>query len=135
MLTIRWLFFHSSRGLFFNYLNVLSKKVCQKRATNYSGYFDVSLSFHRGDGGRQVKDLPFFMKSIVFSFIEFQEARNWVANDLSFEVNKDANLFEVTIRVLGGLLSSYHLSKDEMFLTKAVSIPPLLMPVDMATFD
>ena len=27
--------------------------------------------------------------------------------------------------MLGGLLSSYHLSKDEMFLTKAVSIPPL----------
>ena len=62
---------------------------------------------------------------MFFFFTEFQEARNWVANDLSFEVNKDANLFEVTIRVLGGLLSSYHLSKDEMFLTKAVSIPPL----------
>lgn len=45
-----------------------------------------------------------------------------MANDLSFEVNKDANLFEVTIRVLGGLLSSYHLSNDEMFLTKAVSM-------------
>ena len=44
-----------------------------------------------------------------------------MANDLSFEVSKDANLFEVTIRVLGGLLSSYHLSNDEMFLTKAVS--------------
>ena len=62
-------------------------------------------------------------------FTEFQEARNWVANDLSFEVNKDANLFEVTIRVLGGLLSSYHLSKDEMFLTKAVSIL-LLFDID-----
>ncbi len=69
--------------------------------------------------------LQVFCKSVFscdcFLCAEFQEARNWIANDLSFEVNKDANLFEVTIRVLGGLLSSYHLSKDDMFLDKAVS--------------
>ncbi|EDO26074.1 predicted protein, partial [Nematostella vectensis] len=41
---------------------------------------------------------------------EFREARDWVANSLSFDKNVDVNLFEVTIRVLGGLLSAYHLS-------------------------
>ena len=52
---------------------------------------------------------------------EFQQARDWVASSLSFDKNVDVNLFETTIRVLGGLLSAYHLSKDEVFLRKAVS--------------
>ena len=52
---------------------------------------------------------------------EFQQAREWVANSLTFEKNVDVNLFETTIRVLGGLLSAYHLSRDDLFLRKAVS--------------
>ena len=52
---------------------------------------------------------------------EFQQAHDWVASSLSFDKNVDVNLFETTIRVLGGLLSAYHLSKDEVFLKKAVS--------------
>lgn len=52
---------------------------------------------------------------------EFQEARNWVAEKLSYESGRDANLFECTIRILGGLLSAFHLSKDKVFLSKAVS--------------
>nr|CAH7739746.1 unnamed protein product [Callosobruchus chinensis] len=50
---------------------------------------------------------------------EYREARDWVDKHLHFNINRDVNLFEVTIRVLGGLLSIYHFSKDEMFLTKA----------------
>lgn len=53
---------------------------------------------------------------------EFQQARDWVANSLTFEKNVDVNLFETTIRVLGGLMSAYHLSQDDLFLKKAVSI-------------
>ena len=53
---------------------------------------------------------------------EFQQARDWVAKSLKFEKNVDVNLFETTIRVLGGLLSAYHLSQDDLFLKKAVSI-------------
>ena len=45
-----------------------------------------------------------------------------MANHLSFDNNRDVNLFEVTIRVLGGLLAIYHLSGDRMFLNKAVKI-------------
>ena len=56
-----------------------------------------------------------------FIFAEFNEARDWVANSLNFDINKDVNLFETTIRVLGGLLSTYHLTKDSIFLDKAVS--------------
>lgn len=53
---------------------------------------------------------------------EFDEARDWVAKGLSYDRDIDVNLFETTIRVLGGLLSAYHLSRDEVFLKKAVSL-------------
>ncbi|XP_049689219.1 endoplasmic reticulum mannosyl-oligosaccharide 1,2-alpha-mannosidase isoform X2 [Accipiter gentilis] len=59
---------------------------------------------------------------------EFEEARKWVANDLVFDKNVDVNLFESTIRILGGLLSAYHLSGDSLFLEKAKDIGNRLMP-------
>ncbi|XP_056434669.1 endoplasmic reticulum mannosyl-oligosaccharide 1,2-alpha-mannosidase [Gadus chalcogrammus] len=59
---------------------------------------------------------------------EFSEARGWVEKDLSFSRNVDVNLFESTIRVLGGLLSTYHLTSDQLFLEKAIDIGSRLMP-------
>ncbi|XP_034154882.2 mannosidase, alpha, class 1B, member 1b [Pangasianodon hypophthalmus] len=59
---------------------------------------------------------------------EFEEARQWVATQLSFEKNVDVNLFESTIRILGGLLSTYHLTGDALFLDKAKDIGSRLMP-------
>lgn len=56
---------------------------------------------------------------------EFEEAKAWVATELTFNKNVDVNLFETTIRVLGGLLSTYHLTGDALFLDKAVSKPHL----------
>lgn len=52
---------------------------------------------------------------------EFAEAKDWVEKELTFSKNVDVNLFETTIRVLGGLLSTYHLTGDQLFLEKAVS--------------
>ncbi|XP_058813455.1 endoplasmic reticulum mannosyl-oligosaccharide 1,2-alpha-mannosidase [Topomyia yanbarensis] len=59
---------------------------------------------------------------------EFDEARSWVDQYLRFDVNRDVNLFEVTIRVLGGLLSTYHLSGDRLFLNKALDLGQRLLP-------
>ncbi|XP_051981654.1 mannosidase, alpha, class 1B, member 1b [Xyrauchen texanus] len=59
---------------------------------------------------------------------EFAEAREWVAKELSFNKNVDVNLFESTIRILGGLLSTYHLTGDSVFLDKATDIGSRLMP-------
>lgn len=59
---------------------------------------------------------------------EFKEASEWVRNKLDFNVNKDVNLFETTIRVMGGLLSAYHLSQDALFLDKAIDLANRLMP-------
>jgi len=57
----------------------------------------------------------------VSACAEFNEARDWVANSLNYERDTNVQLFEITIRVLGGLLSAYHLSNDPVFLEKAVS--------------
>ncbi|XP_004536075.1 endoplasmic reticulum mannosyl-oligosaccharide 1,2-alpha-mannosidase [Ceratitis capitata] len=59
---------------------------------------------------------------------EFSEAREWVSNFLTFDVNRDINLFEVTIRILGGLLSAYHLSGDKMFLSKSLELGNRMLP-------
>ncbi|XP_063172409.1 endoplasmic reticulum mannosyl-oligosaccharide 1,2-alpha-mannosidase [Candoia aspera] len=59
---------------------------------------------------------------------EFKEARDWIATELNFNKNVDVNLFESAIRILGGLLSTYHLSGDSLFLEKAKDIGSRLMP-------
>lgn len=58
---------------------------------------------------------------------EFDEAKEWVRNN-NLVSGKDVNLFEFTIRVVGGLLGAYHLSNEEMFLSKAVDLGDKLMP-------
>ncbi|NP_001120156.1 endoplasmic reticulum mannosyl-oligosaccharide 1,2-alpha-mannosidase [Xenopus tropicalis] len=59
---------------------------------------------------------------------EFEKAREWVGKQLTFDKNVDVNLFESTIRILGGLLSTYHLTKDALFLDKAKDIGTRLLP-------
>ncbi|KAK1414192.1 hypothetical protein QVD17_29933 [Tagetes erecta] len=59
---------------------------------------------------------------------QFQRAREWVANSLDFNKNYDASVFETTIRVVGGLLSAYDLSGDNVFLEKAKDIADRLLP-------
>lgn len=59
---------------------------------------------------------------------EFNEGREWVSNFLTFDINRDVNLFEVTIRILGGLLSAYHLSGDKMFLSKSIELGNRMLP-------
>ncbi|KAG8380257.1 hypothetical protein BUALT_Bualt07G0174400 [Buddleja alternifolia] len=59
---------------------------------------------------------------------QFQRAREWVAKSLDFNKNYDASVFETTIRVVGGLLSTYDLSGDKVFLEKAKDIADRLLP-------
>ncbi|KHJ43776.1 glycosyl hydrolase family 47 [Trichuris suis] len=59
---------------------------------------------------------------------EFQQAREEVAKNFTADVDKYFSLFEVTIRVLGGLLSAFYLSKDEVFLQKARMLGDRLLP-------
>eukprot|EP00250_Pteridium_aquilinum_P012694 c20880_g1_i1 orf=430-2277(+) len=59
---------------------------------------------------------------------EFQKAKEWVASKMTFDKYYDASVFETTIRVLGGLLSAYDLSEDNMFLEKAKDLADRLLP-------
>ncbi|KAG0296924.1 mannosyl-oligosaccharide alpha-1,2-mannosidase [Dissophora globulifera] len=59
---------------------------------------------------------------------EFQTAKAWVRDELDFDQDGEVNLFETTIRVLGGLLSAYDQSNhDPVFLDKAVDLADRLM--------
>lgn len=59
---------------------------------------------------------------------EFAEAREWVAKSLTFDHAGSVSVFETTIRELGGLLSAYDMSQDEVFLQKARQLADKLMP-------
>lgn len=53
---------------------------------------------------------------------EFERAKNWVKHDLDYNFDYNVNVFETTIRMLGGLLSAFHLSEDDLFLDKATDL-------------
>ncbi|KAG5356139.1 Mannosyl-oligosaccharide 1,2-alpha-mannosidase [Yarrowia sp. B02] len=53
---------------------------------------------------------------------ELADARYWVDKDLDYDMDYEVNTFETTIRMLGGLLSAHYLSKDDMYLDKAVNL-------------
>ncbi|KAI0230855.1 Endoplasmic reticulum mannosyl-oligosaccharide 1,2-alpha-mannosidase [Lamellibrachia satsuma] len=59
---------------------------------------------------------------------EFAEAREWVAHHLVFNSTMEVSLFEIVIRELGGLLSAYYLSGDQVFLEKADQLANKLRP-------
>lgn len=63
---------------------------------------------------------------------EFQRARDYVAHKLSFDHlgvdGSSLSVFETIIREVGGLLSAYELSKDDVFKDKAKELVDLLTP-------
>lgn len=58
---------------------------------------------------------------------EFTEARKWVESSLNFEKDVFVNLFETTIRILGGLLTAFHFTGDELFKIRATDIGDRLL--------
>jgi mannosidase alpha-like ER degradation enhancer 2 len=55
--------------------------------------------------------------------------RELIARSLSFDQDISVKNFEITIRMLGGLLSSYELSKDKRLLALAEDLGDRLLPV------
>uniref|UniRef100_A0A7S0H8D7 alpha-1,2-Mannosidase n=1 Tax=Amorphochlora amoebiformis TaxID=1561963 RepID=A0A7S0H8D7_9EUKA len=53
---------------------------------------------------------------------EFEKCVKWIGENLEFKEQKDINLFETTIRVLGGLLGAYTLSNEKILLDKATEL-------------
>jgi mannosidase alpha-like ER degradation enhancer 2 len=63
------------------------------------------------------------LKAEADSTIEF------LAANLSFDKDIEVKNFEITIRILGGLLSSFEMTRDQRLLEKAVDLGYRLMPV------
>ena len=59
---------------------------------------------------------------------EFEEATRWIQTNATFDKNIQAPVFEYNIRIVGGLLAAYDLSKNRMFLEKACEIADRLLP-------
>ncbi|KAG7530912.1 hypothetical protein FFLO_04735 [Filobasidium floriforme] len=70
---------------------------------------------------------------------EYERARDWVKDELSFDVPGKVNGFETIIRILGGLLSAYYLTSthtnpvyhddSSLFLEKALDLSDRLLPL------
>jgi len=66
---------------------------------------------------------------IMEMYEEFGQGREWVKNHLNIsDIETDVLVFEVSIRYLGGLLSTYALTGDLLFKSKAVDIAEKLLP-------
>jgi len=59
---------------------------------------------------------------------EANEAKGLILSDLNFNLNMEVQLFEINIRLLGGLLSAYELDGDKQFLTLAEDLCKRLLP-------
>lgn len=59
---------------------------------------------------------------------ETKEIEQYVIDSLDFDKNIDAKIFEVNIRILGGLLSMYELSGNEKILAKAKDFADRMLP-------
>jgi len=60
---------------------------------------------------------------------EYKMAREWIAHSFDFKsASTDVSVFEINIRFVGGLLSLYALTKDEIYKIKAVQIVDKLLP-------
>lgn len=60
---------------------------------------------------------------------EFKMARDWVQNDMNIDkADADLSLFEINIRLVGGLLSAFALTGDNLFREKAREVAERLLP-------
>src|SRR5438309_1539326 len=60
---------------------------------------------------------------------EARTTREYIATHLSFDKDIDVQNFEITIRLLGGLLSSYEMTGDKRLLNLAEDLGRRLLPV------
>ncbi|MCX6277530.1 MAG: glycoside hydrolase family 47 protein [Bacteroidetes bacterium] len=59
---------------------------------------------------------------------EAKEAKTLIFSRLNFDVDKEVQLFEINIRLLGGIISAYELSGEKEFLKLALDLGKRLLP-------
>ncbi|RWW42355.1 hypothetical protein BHE74_00052102 [Ensete ventricosum] len=108
----------------------------------WSGYRDYAMGYDElmplsrrgtdGLGGLGATIIDSLDTAIIMGADEIvMEAMSWIENKLIERIEKkgQVNLFETTIRVLGGLLSAYHLSGGDNVTTGDIGIPMTLKGV------
>ncbi|GEM06966.1 mannosyl-oligosaccharide alpha-1,2-mannosidase, glycoside hydrolase family 47 protein [Rhodotorula toruloides] len=104
----------------------------ERDAFGFDDYHPIS---HHGSNMSPAGPVGYFVIDSLDSLLltnstkEYRRARDWVEK-LTFDLEDKYHTFEITIRVLGGLLSAYHLSgeTDQMLLDKAVDLADRLLP-------
>ena len=59
---------------------------------------------------------------------EAKEAKELILSKLNFNIDNDVQVFEITIRLLAGLISAYELDGDKKFLSLATDLANRMMP-------
>eukprot|EP00455_Lapot_gusevi_P018063 TRINITY_DN1978_c0_g1_i5.p1 TRINITY_DN1978_c0_g1~~TRINITY_DN1978_c0_g1_i5.p1 ORF type:complete len:507 (-),score=82.22 TRINITY_DN1978_c0_g1_i5:175-1695(-) len=59
---------------------------------------------------------------------QLRHATQWITTQLHFDIDHRVSVFEVTIRILGGLLAAFDRSRDCVFLLKAKQLAHALLP-------
>jgi hypothetical protein len=59
---------------------------------------------------------------------ELDRALDWVDRSLDFDIDADFQVFEAIIRMIGGLLSGYHATRERMLLRHARDLADRLLP-------
>ncbi|XP_043469898.1 mannosyl-oligosaccharide 1,2-alpha-mannosidase IA isoform X1 [Leptopilina heterotoma] len=59
---------------------------------------------------------------------EYNEGRNWIRDNLNFDINSEISLFETNIRFMGSLLACYALTGDPMFRNKSIELGIRMLP-------
>ncbi|KAL5011605.1 hypothetical protein ScPMuIL_010156 [Solemya velum] len=100
----------------------------EKYAWGHDEYHPISKTFNEWFGiGLTIVDS---LDTMIIMGLEkeFKKARDWVEKEMKLDNKRDVNLFEITIRGVGGLLSAYHLTKDNIFKEKAKDLGDRLLP-------
>lgn len=120
-----------------------SWKAYEDNAWGYDEYHPLSKSgsyLGKDDQGMGYMIVDCLDSLLLFGLdAQYERARDWVRDELTFDVKGKVNGFETIIRILGGLLSAYHLTSTHqnpnyhadaaIYLEKAVDLGERLLPL------
>ena len=65
---------------------------------------------------------------------EYEEAKQWIENKLDYHLNHFTSVFETIIRAIGGLLSAYGLTGEDIYKEKAIDLADRLIKSKIGAF-
>ena len=102
----------------------------KKYASGYDALMPISKKGHNWYGiSFQMTPLDAFDTFFILGLKEeAKEAKEMVVSKLKFNVDREVQLFEINIRLMGGLISAYELTRDARLLALARDLGARLLP-------